>query len=93
MKVFYILVLSGALFNAYCTPDSAAASGSPLCLPRSHALLALLSPSALTDALAAAGPLLTWAPLLLFSHSPATPHHAATRRVLLVCMLAWLALA
>jgi hypothetical protein len=106
MRAFYLLLLAGAALHACCAPRaSPAADGAgaalppppplplpPLCLPRGHPVLALLSPPQLTDALAAAGPLLTWAPLLLLS-PPQQPHHAATRRALLACMLAWLLLA
>ena len=93
MQAFCLLVLAGAALRTYCggSAAAAAAASAPLCLPRGSALLALLSPPQLTDALAAAGPLLTWLPLLYASCGRA-PAHAATRRALLLCMAAWLLL-
>jgi hypothetical protein len=87
MHSFTAALVLGVSLNSFCQllPHQ------PVCLPRGDQLLAVLSPSTLTDFLAASGPLLSWLPLLCMCVY--TPNaYPSTRRTILALALAWLCL-
>jgi hypothetical protein len=83
LRAFALLVTAAAAYHEAC----ALAHGAALCPRRGHALVAALSPTSFTSALAALGPLLCWLPLLYLTRGGA---HPATRRCLFLCTLGWL---